>query len=164
MRAISYSLSVLSTNVQIEYTTGVNLPRSSTIDPEELDVFIRTVYGEARGEGPEGQAAVAHTILNRAMKNKKSIKQVCLAPRQFSAWNRNDPNRKKIEALSKSNSAYKKIQSIIIDVLDGKIKDPTDGCTHYYSTSLKTPPYWAKDKKVVITIGKHRFLKDIDSI
>ncbi|CAF1034464.1 unnamed protein product [Didymodactylos carnosus] len=33
---------------------------------DETDVLTRTIWAEARGEPSEGQAAVAHTVLNRA--------------------------------------------------------------------------------------------------
>ncbi|CAF1547856.1 unnamed protein product, partial [Rotaria sordida] len=38
------------------------------VDPQsldEVDVLTRTVYGEARGESEDGQAAVAWVIMNR---------------------------------------------------------------------------------------------------
>ncbi|CAF0809757.1 unnamed protein product, partial [Didymodactylos carnosus] len=45
---------------------------------DEIDVLTRTVWGEARGESEEGQAAVAHVILNRVKKShmgSKTVKQ-----------------------------------------------------------------------------------------
>jgi len=38
--------------------------------------------------------------------------------------------------------------------------DPTEGATHYYATSMATPPFWAKGKPFV-QIGRHRFFKDV---
>jgi conjugal transfer mating pair stabilization protein TraG len=40
---------------------------STDISVSDRDTLIRTVIGEAAGEGELGQAAVAHVILNRAM-------------------------------------------------------------------------------------------------
>jgi len=59
------------------------------------------VWGEARGEGYDGQAAVATVILNRARRDRVDLCDVVLAPGQFLAveamplprrpWDR-DPN------------------------------------------------------------------------
>ena len=67
---------------------------------KETDILARTIYGEARGESISGMEAVASVVLNRvAFANRRgrfwwgnSIAEVCRAPKQFSCWNRNDPN------------------------------------------------------------------------
>ena len=66
----------------------------------DIDILARTIYGEARGEIEEGKRAVGLCILNR-YKSKKwfsanTIAEVCQKPLQFSCWNKNDPNCKKI--------------------------------------------------------------------
>ncbi|MDY6408142.1 MAG: cell wall hydrolase [Pseudomonadota bacterium] len=65
----------------------------------ETEILAKTLYGEARGEGISGLEAVANVILNRVKHPcwwGKSIQEVCLKPMQFSCWNTDDPNRKKL--------------------------------------------------------------------
>jgi spore germination cell wall hydrolase CwlJ-like protein len=47
---------------------------------------------------------------------------------------------------------------IAVKVLTGKLKDSTDGATHYYNPSLASPD-WATSMIVTRSIGNHVFLK-----
>uniref|UniRef100_A0AC34GIF6 Uncharacterized protein n=1 Tax=Panagrolaimus sp. ES5 TaxID=591445 RepID=A0AC34GIF6_9BILA len=40
------------------------------VDDNDMDVLIKTVFMEARGESTEGQAAVTYVIVQRARLNK----------------------------------------------------------------------------------------------
>ncbi len=137
------------------------------VDPQtfdEVDVLTRTVYGEARGESQDGQAAVAWVILNRAKKGRtymgKNIKEVCLKPSQFSCWNSNDPNRKLLVTLDTNNETYKRIRKIVEEVLNETRADNTHDSTHYHTSRVE--PSWAKGKNPVVTIGNHLFYNNID--
>ena len=44
------------------------------IDKEAIDIMAKTLYGEARGEGKEGQIAVANVIKNRVKKRLGMVK------------------------------------------------------------------------------------------
>ena len=79
--------------------------------PDALDTLARTVWGEARGEGEAGMAAVAAVIRNRidvsaAHGGKywwgRDWISVCQARSQFSCWNPGDPNRAKLLAVDDS--------------------------------------------------------------
>lgn len=69
-----------------------------TITEKDRDILARTLWGEARGESPVGQIAVAWTIQNRVNDGKakswwgEGYAGVCQKPYQFSCWSRNDPN------------------------------------------------------------------------
>ena len=69
-----------------------------TTSEKDRDILARTLWGEARGEGFDGQIAVAWTIRNRVFDGKakswwgEGYAEVCLKPWQFSCWNQNDPN------------------------------------------------------------------------
>jgi spore germination cell wall hydrolase CwlJ-like protein len=137
------------------------------VDPQtldEVDVLTRTVYGEARGESEDGQAAVAWVIRNRVAKGRrymgKTIKEVCLQPSQFSCWNSNDPNRNLLLRLNANSEPYKNIRKIVEQVLNGTRTDNTQGSTHYHTSRVK--PNWANDKIPVVTIGNHLFYNNID--
>ena len=71
---------------------------------DDVLTLARTVWGEARGEGTEGQKAVIHTVFNRFKSGRwyagKTIAATCKKPWQYSCWNKNDPNRGKMEELT----------------------------------------------------------------
>jgi len=77
----------------------------------DMETMARSIWGEARGECEEGQAAVAWVMRNRAQAARAFIARqkrahplfgdgtlvgACRAPRQFSAWNPGDPNAVKL--------------------------------------------------------------------
>lgn len=130
----------------------------------DLFTLARTVFGEARGESGEGRAAVAHVVLNRFRSDRwfsaDSIEGVCLKPRQFSCWNRIDPNRSKIENANLEDPAFLGCLDAAVGVLSGRIPDPTSGSTHYCATGAN--PKWAAGKSPVRTVGRHAFFNDID--
>ncbi len=55
---------------------------------EDLYYLSRTIWGEARGEGRNGMLHVGSVILNRVDSGRwdDSIKEVVLAPSQFTTW------------------------------------------------------------------------------
>lgn len=137
----------------------------------DTEVFFLTIMGEARGEPIEGQIAVAWVIMNRSIKRKQSIREVCLADRQFSCWNEGDPNRPLLIALAKkimlgnydyADSLNKQIQWVVDGVYTGKIKDNTSGSDHYMTTDLfqsEERPRWSKAPlKKPLAVGNHTFL------
>ena len=137
------------------------------VDPQsldEIDVLTRTVYGEARGESQDGQAAAVWVIRNRAAKGVaymgRSIKEVCLKPKQFSCWDANDVNRQRLVNLDTTSDVYQKIRRVVQEVMDGTRKDNTQGSTHYHTKSVK--PGWTTGKSPVVTIGNHLFYNNID--
>src|SRR5688572_19754753 len=73
----------------------------------EIDVLARTVWGEARGEGSIGMQAVACVVLNRVAVAESragywwgnTIVQVCQKPYQFSCWNKDDANYRRVMAV-----------------------------------------------------------------
>ncbi len=131
----------------------------------DLDVFARTLYGEARGEyrhtGPSGLIAVANVVVNRLKRKGKygmTLTEVCLKPRQFSCWNQGDPNRPLIqqEGLEK-DSLFKFCQKVARKVSKGIWPDLTRGSDHYHAISCK--PYWSRASKVKLRLGSHIFYK-----
>ena len=53
----------------------------------ETKIIAITILAEARGEGCGGMYAVAAVIAQRAFERKRTPKEVCLKPYQFSCWN-----------------------------------------------------------------------------
>lgn len=131
------------------------------IPDADLDMIVRTVFGEAGGEDPTGQQAVAAVIANRAKQAGMTPSQVVMAPNQFEPWG-NPETRARLEALTPDSPAYKAILETIKPVLAGEAEDPTGGATHFYApkaqSALGRPaPKWDDGKGV--DIGNHRFFR-----
>lgn len=126
------------------------------------DAIIRTVYGEARGETTEGQAAVTHVVLNRVAQPGwwgRDAWHVCHTRSQFSCWNLDDPNAEKLEHLSPNDPGYVRIAAVVDTVLAGRFPDATHGATHYKVIGTKAT--WDKATVGVtpVCIGHHAFFK-----
>ena len=148
---------------QLTQRVQANTQRTSTaaaIPQADRDAAIRTLWGEARGEGDDGVAAAANVILNRAEKNGESLTNVVRAPKQFSAWD--DPRtRPGMDALSPSDPEYQRIGAILDEVASGKRGDNTGGATHYISfdgqkANGDAVPNWAKGTPTA-SVGRHTF-------
>lgn len=138
---------------------------STKLSPEERDAVIKTVYGEARGEGEAGMLAVAHVIRNRMMDHRWPSNAVSVVQQrlQFSTWNANDPNAEKIRNLSPKNKFYMTIGHLVDRVWAGDF-DPTKFAVYYYAPrgmkGRKAPKWWndaMKETGVQIQIGNHFF-------
>lgn len=144
------------------------------LTPEERDIIIRTVLGEAAGESPEGRAAVIHVILNRALSGRYPDNPAEVATQgsdnqyaQFSAWNRvEDQGNLLPRTASPGDQSYREVGALLDRVLAGDIPDPTGGATHYYSPAGMPEgrqPWWWEDEMErqgggVTEIGTHRFI------
>lgn len=102
----------------------------------DLDFVTRTVWGEARGEPPIGQLAVAQVIKTRALWTPaawwgSSLGAVCQRAFQFSCWRVQDPNYHKLMALHIDDQEYLTILAMVKRVVAGTEADPTKGATTY---------------------------------
>ena len=133
----------------------------------DIEIAAKTIFGEARGEYGERKGglasliAVANVILNRyRLSDDRSIDGVCRKPRQFSCWNKNDPNHDIVQNVSSKNPTYKLCEQVAMNVFSGQWPDLTKGATHYYSSKvLGTPPKWADGQRPLVEIGNHVFFK-----
>lgn len=138
------------------------LAKPLVVSDADRDCMIRTVWGEARGEKPVGEAAVAHVILNRAKQPSwwgQTVMGVCCHPFQFSCRNKDDPNCAALNKLCKSDDGYQSIAVIVDAVLNGHVPDPTAGATHYKVTGTKSSWDKATIGVVPVIIGHHAFYK-----
>lgn len=134
----------------------------------EADILARTIYGEARGESVAGQEAIASVVLNRVAFSKRkgrywwgnTVAEVCRAPRQFSCWNRDDPNFQKINAVGAEDASFRICRRIAARALSGVWEDRTSGATHYHALGCR--PAWARGKIPCAEIGSHFFYNDIE--
>jgi spore germination cell wall hydrolase CwlJ-like protein len=130
--------------------------------PDDRDTAIRTMLGEAGGEGANGMAAVAHVLVNRTSDSRYagSVSKVALEPKQFSTWNTGEGGNNPLR-WDQNSETYKRAGAIWDAVASGHSVDPTGGATHYYNAAEVTPD-WAADEQVKaggeIRIGNHTFL------
>lgn len=128
----------------------------------EIDILARTLWGEARGEGETGMAAVAAVIVNRARRPGwwgRSIVEVCLRPWQFSCWNTGDPNRDKLLRVGPIDNGFAAALRIARLASAGLLPDPTHGATHYHAADIQ--PGWARGHEPCARIGRHVFYDHI---
>lgn len=137
----------------------VRAPYRVPLDPNERDIAIKTVLGEAAGEDLEGQAAVAQVLLNRTQSGRfpNSLKEVALQYKQFSAWNSgeggNNPNKWAPDSI-----AYQRAARVVDDVMSGRVPDMTGGATHYANKDVVTPYWWDEESSGKdVKIGNHTF-------
>jgi hypothetical protein len=138
-------------------TPGEPLRNVAVTDPD-VDLAIRTVIGEAKGEGEEGWKAVAGVIRNRAQQSGKSLSDVVLAKNQFEPWG---SRRRELEGIDPASPIYQRVAATILPVLQGE-EDPTGGATHFYAPKAqralgRRAPSW--DDGSGFDIGNHRFFR-----
>jgi len=126
---------------------------------QEQIIVAMTILAEARGEGNAGMYAVAGCIKVRAQERKLAYHDVCLQPWQFSCWNKNDPNRKKMASFLKLPQAR---YALRLATNMKKINTKFIGhANHYMTIKLwRTGKVkWAKGKKPCAFAGSHAFFK-----
>lgn len=140
----------------------------------DADVLALTLYGEARGEPIEGRIAVACCIRNRVTADLghdgkpdwwgEGYTGVCLAPKQFSCWNANDPNLAVLQQKAGEfgrDPLLDECRWIANGVIDGVVRDRVGPATHYYEQHMRTPPKWAAGATLVARVSNHLFFMDV---
>ncbi len=130
--------------------------------PEDRDMMIKTVIGEADDQSDRGKAAVAHVIMNRVADGRwgKTPTKVVLARKQFEPWS---TKADQLNAIDPESRKYQRTGAIIDDVESGKIPDPTGGATHFLDPVMTrrrrggSLPDWASGDGVAI--GDHTFYR-----
>lgn len=107
----------------------------------DYNLICRVVASEARGEGYQGQLAVAQVIRDRSELWGMSPVEVVTTPGQFA-----EPYQGEIspETMAAVNDCLILGQS----AFDGPV-------THFAEASIT--PYWTEGKEVVGVVGSHRF-------
>jgi hypothetical protein len=137
------------------------------VDENEVRLLAATAWGEARSEGEDGMRAVAHVMVNRVGDRfGEDLATVILSPKQFSVWNRGDPNRQLVSGLyqrpdrySMGGAEWDAAQRIAREVLSGQSVDPTNGALFYHTRAVR--PRWARVGQGRQVIGAHIFYADV---
>lgn len=119
------------------------------VTPQDKDMMVRTIIGEAGDQPADGQAAVAHVILNRARTGQyggNTPTDVVLAPHQFEPW---QTRSSQLLGIKPDSPLYKKTAALVDDVTSGARPDPTNGATHFLAPAVMKArgapnPSWAQ--------------------
>lgn len=126
--------------------------------PDDVIVAL-TLYGEAEGEGIEGQTAVCNVILTRASldwSRNATPRLVCLQHEQFSCWNKSCARRDILMDLDQTTDLiFAQCLSIARSAIAGNLADNTNGADSYEVTG--TGAYWSKGLTPVAVIGRQSF-------
>jgi len=128
-----------------------------------IDLVTRTLACEAPNEPVEGLIAVAWVIRTRVEQKGLTYEQVITEPYQFSCFNSWVPEHLKRlrdtpqEVLSPSH--YATLKWIAQGVVSGELPNPFPRATHYFSSCLITPPFWAYKFEFAGQVGCHRFYR-----
>lgn len=136
--------------VIVFYIIAFNLAYCDTSErlTDEQKIVAMTILGEARNQGQAGMYAVACVIAERSISWKKTPKQVCLKKFQFSCWNENDPNRRKLpHLLNTKQGQYAKALAINLNKLNRNYIKNADHYCH-----IDKNPYWSY--KTIVKNGK----------
>ena len=130
----------------------------------DIEIVAKTLYGEARGEGYEGQQAVCNVIFNRASNPGwwgKDPRSVCLKPYQFSCWLDDGPNLPVMLSVTEEDSVYAQCLAIAASAANKTLLDITNGADSYVVTGTVTE--WNKNLKPVAIIGHQSFYVTIQA-
>ena len=139
-----------------------NLLTNSTAKGNNMDtrkyseVFIAaaTICAEAGGEPYAGQFMVGETIANRAIQSYASVRDICLAPKQYSCWNNRGTMELRMQTM-RGHPAWKDCLQIAENICQLGYT-PVSPVTHFYAPK-RCKPKWAKQMRLVAVVGNHRF-------
>ncbi len=106
-------------------------------DSDEV-LLARMILGEAGNCSHLERVAVGYTAVNRANDGKKwngeTLREALLWRKKYSCFNFGDSNRTILMNPDKySPETFRDCLKASEEILSGKISDPTNGATHYYS-------------------------------
>ena len=127
-------------------TTGSSGSSGGSYTQSELNLLAKVVHAEARGEPYLGKVAVAAVVLNRVRSSgvPNTMTGVVYQKNAFTCVNDGQIN------LTPNASAI----SAAREALSGS--DPSGGALYYYNPKIATSS-WIFTRKVIKTIGNHRF-------
>jgi len=152
------------TNIQQRHSTE----RIATYR-REIECLAKNMYFEARGEGEQGQNAVAFVTINR-VRSDRYPNNVCDVVYQARTNSRGVPLRNqcqfswycdgRVDTVTERiyNRIERRAEYIYVNYyFNDMMDDTTDGATHYHSNEVD--PYWSRHRnyQYVASIGHHLF-------
>ncbi len=142
------ALNVAVAGVLLMYTSVMHLPDNTNEHANSYHCMVENVWHEARGEGLRGMHAVALVTMNRVKQRNKTVCEIVYEAQQFSWTN---------DVTGDMQDNIVNVRRAVANVMTGSIRDFTKGATHYHANYVK--PYWAKDMKKTVVVGKHIFYR-----
>lgn len=118
----------------------------------DLECMAEALYHEARGEGRQGQQAVAEVILNR-VDSRSFPGTVCGVINQPSQFSYTIGGAKPI----RNKSAYLHARDIAAEALSGAPRRLTGGATYFHTPAVS--PAWSRRFQRTVQIGQHIFYR-----
>lgn len=125
------------------------------------NIIAATLTGEARGEGEKGMQAVLNVLINRMKyaneSDFKKLKEISLARKQFSIWNKLTTDDEKAAFVNKMRKTPQWATAIklIDNAKKGKLQDITGNATFYHTNKIE--PNWGNIFSKTNVIGNHIF-------
>jgi len=124
----------------------------------DITFLSLTIWREARGESIQGQAGVAHAILNRVKKPSwwgKDIMSVIFKKWQFSSLT--DPRDPQLTTWpAAADKSWQQCLQVACDAISGILANPVPGADSYFDVSIDAP-YWADAETFVGQVGRIKF-------
>jgi len=127
---------------------------------KDILMLANLLFSETKD--PDDAKAIAHVVKNRVANGKwgGTLQEVVYAPAQFSGVNTKEWQKATSGKFTKDEeNIYKRFLIISKGVLDGTIKDPTDGADHYVNLRLARPS-WTKKMEKKTKVGQHTYFKE----
>ena len=133
------------------HVTKTKQPQAATqISQRDLQCLAEALYFEARGEGAQGQRAVAEVILNR-VDHPRFPKTVCGVVNQRGQFTYNK------NARIREKGTFARVQKVAHAALSGAPRTLTDGATYFHTGGVK--PSWSRRFERTTRIGSHIFYR-----
>ncbi|WP_199260809.1 cell wall hydrolase [Paracoccus binzhouensis] len=137
-----------------EARKDIKIVRTATglhqISQRDLQCLSEALYFEARGEGVDGQRAVAEVILNR-VDHPRFPKTVCGVVNQRGQFTYNK------NARIREKGTFARVQKVAMAALAGAPRTLTNGATYFHARGVR--PSWSKRFERTIRIGSHTFYR-----
>lgn len=137
--------------------TAVEVELSPIFARDELDLFARLVYAEAKGEPYRGQVAVAATVLNRLIHPEYPNTLSGVINHVVFQNGRKIYQYEPVLNGTIYLPANQTAKNAAADALAGW--DPSFGATGFFAPAKVGANSWVWNRTTTITIGNHRFFK-----
>lgn len=122
------------------------------VSEKDVGCLAEALYHEARGEGTQGQQAVAEVILNR-VDSRAFPSTVCGVVNQPSQFSYTIGGAKRIS----NKAAFLRARDIAIAALSGAPRRLTGGATYFHTPAVR--PAWSSRFQRTARIGRHIFYR-----
>lgn len=137
-----------------------SIARGHVLNAADRDCLLRTVYGEVRGQSAREIREVTGVIMRRVQMGRwgSSVCQVVKAPKQFSAWNKGDPNRRIMLRKGVENTkAWRRVRHVVTAAIAEGYVSRHDHYWHRGAMVGRKNPRWASACRVRASIGAGTF-------